>query len=137
MKLFLAAALLLGSTAATAATVEVATGDWSGLPVLKTRNFDSISPRAVGRIHEIVARGECTLPGQNKRKLDLTVPFAVHFQPNGTLDRVIIPRMNCEKIESIMGRVLLDLVESGEYKSTGENSEGWYRSAISFSNSRS
>lgn len=135
MKYLLAAALLAGSVAASAATVEVATGDWSTLPVLKSRNFDSISPRAIGRIHEIVARGECDMPGQSKRRLDLTVPFAVHFQPNGTLDRVIIPRMNCEKIESIMGRVLLDLVEGGEYKATGENPEGWYRSEISFSSS--
>jgi hypothetical protein len=34
-----------------------------------------------------------------------------------------------------MGRVLLDLVGSGEYRSTGENPEGWYKSEISFSSS--
>ncbi|HEY0445820.1 MAG TPA: hypothetical protein VGD19_05135 [Allosphingosinicella sp.] len=135
MKRLLALALLVGAAAAPAATVETATGDWSNLPLLKHRGFEGISSRAVARIHEVVATGECTLPGQTKRKLDLTVPFAVHFQPDGTLDRVIMPKMNCAPVEAIMGRVLLDLVESGEYRPTGENQEGWYRSEISFSSS--
>jgi hypothetical protein len=135
MKRLIALALLFGSAAASAATVEIATGDWSGLPELRHRGFENISPRAVARIHEIVATGECSLPGQSKRKLDLTVPFAVQFQPNGTIGRIVIPRMNCAPVESIMGRVLLDLVGSGEYRATGENPEGWYKSEISFSSS--
>jgi hypothetical protein len=135
MKRLIALALLVSSASAPATTVEVATGDWSGLPELRTRGSDTISARAVARIHEIVATGECSLPGQSKRKLDLTVPFAVQFQPNGTVERIIIPRMNCAPVESIMGRVLLDLVAAGEYRATGENLQGWYRSEISFSSS--
>ena len=135
MKRLVAIALLLGSVQASAATVEVATGDWSALPLLKHRAFESISSRAVARIHEVVATGECDLPGQSKRRLDMTIPFAAQFSPDGTLNRIIMPKMNCAPIENIMGRVLLDLVESGEYAPTGENVNGWYRSEISFSSS--
>ena len=133
MKRLIALALLLGSFQASAATVEVVTGDWSDLPLLRHRGFENISPTAVASIHEVIRNGTCTLPGQNKRKLDMTVPFAVRFEPNGRLDKIILPKMNCAPVESIMARVLLDLVQSGEYRSTGENQTGWYRSEISFS----
>ena len=135
MKKLVLLALLGAATAAPAATVEVATGDWSGLPLLKYRGVEHISSIAISNIHEIVRSGQCDLPGQSRRKLDMTVPFAVHYHPNGTLNRVILPKMNCQPVEAIMGRVVLDLVEGGEFRPTGENSEGWYRSEISFSSS--
>ena len=135
MKRLLAMAVLLGAVQASAATVEVVTGDWSDLPYLKQRGSEKISPMAVAQIHEVVRTGTCTLAGQGKKRLNMTVPFAVQFEPNGTLNKIIIPKMNCAPVESIMGRVLLDLVNSGEYRSTGENQTGWYRSEISFSSS--
>mgnify|MGYP003579400078 CR=1 FL=1 len=135
MRRLIALALLLGSAAASAATVEVATGDWNGLPAMKARGSESISSMAIANIHDVIRNGQCTLPGQSKRKVDLTIPFAAQFAPNGTLNRVILPNMQCQRIEAIMGRVLLDLIESGEYQPTGENPEGWYRSEISFSSS--
>ena len=133
MKRFLALALLLGSVPASAATVEVANGNWSYLPLMKQRGLVQMSSEAITRIHQIVAEGECTLPGQSKRKLDMTVSFAAHFNPDGTLNRVVLKRLGCPEAEGILGGAVLELVKRGEYKPTGVNTEGWYRGELSFS----
>jgi hypothetical protein len=73
------------------------------------------------------------MPGQSRKRLDMTVPFVVHYAPDGTLNRIVIKRLGCAQAEGIVGGSVLELVQSGEYKSTGANSEGWYRGVISFS----
>lgn len=135
MKRFLALALLLGSFPAAAQTVEVAEGKWNNLPYAKERGLGSISSNAVARIHEVIASGDCEVPGQSKRKLDMTVPFALQFSPEGALQKIILQKIGCAEIEGILGGTVLELVKLGKYAPTGENSAGWYRSEISFSSS--
>ena len=135
MKRLLATALLLGSFQVSAQTVEVATGNWDSLPYAKERGLGSISSTAVARIHEVIASGDCVVPGQSKRKLDMTVPFALQFGPDGSLQKVVLQKLGCAEIEGILGGTVLELVKLGKYGPTGENSAGWYRSEISFSSS--
>ena len=132
MKRLIALAVVLASSQASAATVEVATGKWDSLPYLKSRNLDQIGANAVGRVHEVIAKGECTLPGQTKRSIDLSVPFAIHFDPKGTPTRILVKNINCAPIERIMAHVLDGSVRRGEYRPSGENEAGWYQSTISF-----
>src|SRR5688572_32216813 len=83
MKRFLAAAaLLLGSAAASAATIEVGTGDWSNIPEMR-QIVDSIDSNTVAAIHETIESGECVIEGQRKGDLDMTVPFLVQFAADG------------------------------------------------------
>ena len=133
MKGFLAAALLLVALPASAQTVEVAEGKWSNLPYAKERGLGSISSTAVARIHEVIASGDCQVEGQSRRKLDMTVPFALLFSPEGDLQKVVLQRIGCPEVEGILGGTVLELVKLGKYAPTGENSAGWYRSEISFS----
>lgn len=133
MKRFLAMALLLAPVPAAAATrVEVADGNWSYLPLMKQRSSDHLNSDALARIDEIVHEKKCTFPGQEGQNYDVTVSFAAHFAPDGSLDRLVMKRLNCPEVESLVGGALLEMIKGGDYRPTGANSDGWYRGELSF-----
>ena len=132
MRLLALALLLAPVPAASATRVEVADGNWSFLPPMRQRGNDNINNEALVRINEIVWKGDCTLPGQQGKTYDVRLSFAAHFTPQGTLDRVVMNRLNCPEIEGLLGGVLLEMLEAGDYKPTRHNPEGWYRGELSF-----
>lgn len=131
--LVLAAAMVIGAMPVAAAEVQTAEGDWSNLPELRLTQRRVISPIMVGQIHNLIVLGECSIPGQNKKKLDMTVPFAAQFAPDGALERVVMKPVGCAKAESILGGQVVEMIANGTFKATGANSEGWYKGEISFS----
>ena len=133
MKRLLAIALLLAPVPAAAATrVEVADGNWSYLPLMKQRGSDHLNNDALARIDEIIHEKKCTFADQEGPNYDVTVSFAAHFSPDGALDRLVMKRLNCPEIESLVGGALLEMINGGDYRPTGANSEGWYRGELSF-----
>ena len=132
MKALIAATLLMASTSVAAMEVETATGDWSEIPLLKTRGY-SLNDHVVGRIHELVESGACKIEGQSKRKLDMTVPFLVHYSKQGEPDRLVLNKIGCAEAEGVIGGALVVMVNQGNFRSTGLNQTGWYRSQVSFS----
>ena len=136
MKQLLAFALLLTPVPATAASVETANGDWSKLPALQHRGYDHLSTRMMQKLFEISSEGKCVLPGRSgrlKKELNLSLSFAAQFQPDGTLTRVILPKLNCPEGEGVIGGAILEMTQGGDYKPTGKNLDGWYRGQFSFS----
>ena len=132
MRLLALALLLAPVPAASATRVEVADGNWSFLPLMKQRGSDHLNNDALARIDEIVHDRSCTLPGQWGKNYDVTVSFAAHFSPDGTLNRLVMERLNCPEVEGLIGGVLLEMIKAGEYRPTGENDQGWYRGELSF-----
>ena len=130
MKMWLAAAVLLGSAQASGTNVEVATGDWSNIPLLKSRSFNIISGEAVDRVHESIGKGECVIPGQSKKRVNLNVPFLIQFGQGGAIERLVLRKMGCPSVESVLASVLLQQAQRGEYAGSGENEAGWYRSEL-------
>ena len=136
MKRILALALLLTSLPAPALSaspsVEVANANWSYLPLMKQRSNNHLSNKAIVRIHQIAQEGKCNLAGLRRGLLDFDMSFAAHFKPDGTLNRLVMPRLGCPEAESILGGVLLKMVQSGDYRPDGSNEDGWYRGNLSF-----
>jgi len=134
MKPYLLGALLVAcAVPAAAQRVEVASGDWSRLPLMKTSVYVSIPGDAVDQIHRLVTSGQCALKGASKKRIDMTVPFLVRFAPNGSLEHVVLRDLGCPKAEGILARVVLNWAKTGTIKGAGTNDQGWYRSEISFS----
>jgi hypothetical protein len=137
MKHLLAFALLLVPVpAATTVSVETANGDWSKLPALHHRGYDHLSTRMMQKLFEISSEGKCVLPGRSgrmKKELNLSLSFAAQFQPDGTLNRVVLPKLNCPEGEGVIGGAILEMMRGGDYKPTGKNLDGWYRGQFSFS----
>ena len=135
LKVALTAALLVGSYSAAAATVESATGDWSNIPWAERRSFNIITGDAVEKIHQAFADGSCKMRGQSKNRLNLRVPFLMKFAPDGSVERIVIRKLGCPSVESVLGSSLLNQVKGGDYRATGENEALWYRSEVRLTSS--
>ena len=136
MKRFHVLALLLASVspgpAIAAPTVEVADGNWSWLPQLKQRSNAELSNIAISQIREIAQTQKCGALVTKKEAVEIDMSFAAHFAPDGTATRIVMPRLNCPEVESILGGVLSEMVEKGDYRPDGSNVDGWYRGKLSF-----
>ncbi len=134
MKLVLAAAsaLFLAVAPASATTVEVGTGDWRNIPEMQQFG-EALDSNAVAAIYESVETGECTIPGQRKGKLDMTVPFLIQVNASGGIDRLIVEKMGCTKAEGILAGALLKLIDRGAFHPRGGMREGWFKGEVSFS----
>ena len=132
MKALIAAALLMAASTAQAMTIETASGDWSDIPLMKSRGY-SLNEPVITRVYDLVRTGSCTIEGQSRKKLDMTVPFLVHYRSDGTPDRLVLSKIGCAEAESVIGGALVVLVDKGQFQSTGVNRAGWYRSEVSFS----
>jgi hypothetical protein len=131
MKRLLAMAAAITSIPAAAATIEVASGDWSNIPEMTYKGYPRVPLEAALRIQESLASGECSVPGQSKNRFDLSVPFLVRFEPDGAVEKLVLQRIGCERIESVAGQMALKMVEAGGYKpSKQKNATGWYRGTI-------
>ncbi len=132
MSLALALSLLMSAAQPTAPSVEVAGGDWSSIPKIEAQGDNYISKFAIERVQEIFSGDSCAMPGQSRNKLDLTVPFLVQFARDGSPQRIVVRKVGCPQLETLLGGVVLNLVRRGEYRPTGENLAGWYQSDVSF-----
>jgi hypothetical protein len=134
MKSCLALPLFAALVAASAppVAVEAVTGDWSALPQLSNRGYDHLNTKMMARLHEIASQGQCRLPGYLGNRLDLRISFAAQFDADGTLRKILIPKLNCPEAEGIVGGALLEMMQGGDYRPTGKNPDGWYQGKLTF-----
>ncbi|HEU0099412.1 MAG TPA: hypothetical protein VFQ67_11640 [Allosphingosinicella sp.] len=127
----LAAAMLLGP-AAEAFPIDVGRADWNALPALKAVQREMPTPRMVGRVQEMLASGQCTLPNQRAGKFDITVPYAVLVDPDGRVQRAVVADAGCPALETYVGRIILTMAEKGDFQPTGEVRTRWFASTFNF-----
>ena len=132
MKHLLISTMLLAGTAAHAQTVETAVGDWAGIPHIEAQGIHRMGFDWMDKMEALAKTRECEVQGFWAKKIDLTVPFMLNFSPDGTLQRVVVRKLGCEKLESLVGGAIMQLAQAGEYRPTGQNKMGWYRSEYSF-----
>jgi hypothetical protein len=125
--------LALTTGAASPVAVETATGDWSKLRRLQTLGSDHLHTKVMVRLHQIASQAECSLPGYSAGKLDLRISFAAQYDRAGSLQRIVLPKLNCPEAEGLIGGALLDMMRGGDYRPTGKNPRGWYRGQFGFS----
>jgi len=124
--------LALTTGAASPVTVETATGDWSTLPRLQTMGSNHLDSKIMVRLHQIASQGQCSLPGYAGDRLDLKISFAAQYDPDGSLRRIILPKLNCPEAEGLIGGALLDMMRGGDYRRISDSPKGWYRGQFGF-----
>jgi hypothetical protein len=134
MKRLLALPLFLALTAAAAPMpkVEVAEGDWHDLPLLQNRGYDHLQSNVMQRLWEIAKDRKCTLPGYSLGKLDLRLSFAAQYNPDGSLGRLILPKLDCPEAEGILAGAVLEMMQGGDYRRHGASPQGWYKGNLTF-----
>ena len=117
---------------AAAQTVETGRGAFDQLPALKRKN----NPIEVGRLiawtNGILSRGECRLNGQRPEKLDMDIPYAALVEPDGTVKRILIAETGCKPLEAVIGSTIVEMVQRGDVKPTGQDQAYWYGSRIAY-----
>lgn len=131
----LSAALLLAamSVPAAAVTVETAAGDWSNLPKLSQRGYNHLNEKMQAKLFEIAQSNHCPAVALKQGRLDFNITFATQYAPDGTLQRIVLPKLDCAEAESVVGGTLLEMMQAGDYAPTGKSPAGWYRGGLAFS----
>ena len=119
--------------AAAAVTVETAAGDWSKLPQLSQRGYEHLNEKMQAKLYEIAESKQCPAFGLKEGRLDLSVTFAVQYAPDGSLARVVMPKLDCAEAESVVGGTLLEMLRAGDYAPTAKSPAGWYKGGLGFS----
>jgi hypothetical protein len=133
MQLLFPLMLALTTASASPVIVETAGGDWSRLPNLQVLGSDHLHTKVMVRLHQIASQGQCSLPGYSAGRLDLRISFAAQYDQGGSLQRIVLPKLNCPEAEGIIGGALLDMMRGGDYGRTGKGADGWYRGQFAFS----
>jgi hypothetical protein len=130
----LLALLLLASLGAAAPMpkVDVATGDWSRLPALQSRGYDHLHSNVMRRLWEIAHSRKCAIPGYSIGNLDFRMSFAAQFNSDGSLARVIVPKLDCPEAEGILAGAVVEMIRGGDYRPTGQSEQGWYQGGLTF-----
>ena len=104
MKFVFAAPLFLALMAASAPPVSViaATGDWSNLPPLRNNGTDHQTKNLIVALNKIATTRQCALPGYTGTNFNFDVSFAALFNPDGTVQQIVIPKLNCPKAEALL-----------------------------------
>jgi len=134
MKRLLALPLLLATSAAAGPgpKVEVATGEWNDLPSLESRNYDHLQSNVMQRLWEIAHAKTCTIPGYSIGNLDFRMSFAAQYNPDGSVARLIVPKLDCPEAEGILAGAVLEMIQGGDYRPTGKSEKGWYKGSLTF-----
>jgi hypothetical protein len=84
------------------------------------------------RIERILGSHQCSLDGQNKRKFDIVVPYAVLMDPSGKPSKVVVKDIGCAPIERLVGEIGSELANAGDFKTSHETGDHWYVSEAYF-----
>lgn len=128
-------ALIAGalSMPAAAVTVEAAKGDWSNLPKLSQRGYNHLNEKMQAKLFEIAQSQRCPSFLLKQGRLDFNVTFATQYSSDGSLQRVVLPQLNCSEAESVLGGALLEMIQGGDYAPDGKSPLGWYKGGLVFS----
>lgn len=135
MKSIFALVLAVGMTTAAPATVrvEAASGDWKNLPQLTHNGYAHLSEKMQAKLFQIAESKSCPSFVLNQGRLDFRIGFAVQYEANGPLARLLLPKLGCAEAEGVAAGALLEMLQSGDYSPTGKSSAGWYQGTLGFS----
>lgn len=135
MRTLCAFSLLLAAASAAAepVAVESASGDWSKLPQLEQRGYAHLTEKMQAKLYEIAESKQCPAFTLDQGRLNVRIGFATQYAADGTLSRLILPKLDCPEAESVAGGALLEMIQAGDYAPTGKSANGWYQGTLGFS----
>jgi hypothetical protein len=135
MNRFAAAALIGAAFAmpASAVTVQTASGDWSYLPKLRQQDSFHLNEKMQAKLFEIAQSNRCASLPLKQGRLDFSITFATQYAPDGNLQRLILPQLNCPDAEGVISGAVLEMIRGGDYSPSGNSPEGWYQGGLRFS----
>lgn len=86
----------------------------------------------VARVELMLRERACTFAGQTDRRFDITVPYVVLVEPNGTATRMVVAETGCTPLETYVGQIVRGLANAGDFRPTGAPEARWYSGEFRF-----
>jgi hypothetical protein len=131
IKALLPLALLLAAPAA-AQTVEAGETRWDQLPPVKKKHRPVDASFLTDWTHNVLRSGECSIPGMTAERFDVSLPYAVYVEPDGTVKRILVSDTGCPGLNTVLGSTVHEWAQKGDFRPTGEPEPLWYRGRIAF-----
>lgn len=112
--------------------VDVGKADWSAMPRLERVERPLPTPAMLDRVHNMLTSSKCRVRGAAPNRFDITVPYAVLVNPDGSAGRVVVGETGCAALESYVGLIVLGLAKQGDFKPSGDGKARWMSSEINF-----
>ena len=119
------------------AQVDVGRADWSAFPQLRRAARELPIATMVEHVETILRERNCEISGQAPHHFDITIPYLVLLEPNGSPSRIVVADIGCPALETYVGSVVLALAREGDFSPTGESRARWYGSSFNFNLSTS
>ena len=131
MKILVAAlAVIFVGSPASAQSVDVGNANWSKLPAVTAKPSRIDTAQLATAVETILSTKQCTLRDQSSRHFDISVPYAVQFDPQGKVSRILVGSMDCTPLEQLVGYVVLARSDAGDYTAGNAGPDRWYASAV-------
>ncbi len=105
--------------------------DSARLPRLQAVDRPFPTPEAVRTVSDILGKPNCSV-GQSPTRFDVTVPYAVKLNPDGSANRVVVSDMRCPGLESFVGLIVLQMARDGDFRLNSTDRPRWYASTLNF-----
>jgi len=122
---------LLAGAAPAPIQVDVGHANWSTMPGLERIDRMLPTPSMVDRVQALLG-SKCRMPGQRRGRFNITVPYAVLVNPDGTASHVVVGETGCADLESYVGLIVLELARNGDFRPSGGAAPRWMSSEINF-----
>ena len=112
--------------------VDVGRANWGAFPELRRDARELPVAAMVGTVETILRERQCELSGQEASRFNITVPYLVLLEPNGTARRIVVADIGCPALETYVGSLVTALAHEGDFRPTGEGRARWYASNFNF-----
>ena len=126
----LVTAALSAQAPAAVQKVEFGHAQWDRLPRVERSGRPLPYLQMVGVAEQVLKDRQCRLEGQSARKFDITIPYAVFLGADGKAERVLVAEMGCAPLQDLVGEVVYQLSDLGDFKTGSPNASRWYADKI-------
>ena len=112
--------------------VDVGRANWNAFPELRRSPRELPMAAMVAQVETFLRDGRCALAGQTAHRFDITIPYLVLVEPDGSPSRVVVADIGCPVLETYVGSVVIALAREGDFRPTGESRARWYGSSFNF-----
>ena len=125
------ALMLAQPVAAALPDIEVGRADWGTFERVRPR-VQLPTPRIIAKVEEIMRMRQCELPGQRTRRFDITVNYAIRFDQQRQVDRIVVEDIGCPLIETLVGNAVTELLRNDLMTLPATRDERWYTGDLNF-----
>lgn len=119
---------------AAGASVPVAIGNFNTTTLPPLTKVERSIPHGdmTKQVEDMLASGQCKLPGQNKGRFDVSVPYAIRLDGTGAATKIVVHDVGCQQLSLLAAKVVAAQAGRGDFKVAPGAVEQWFGSDVYF-----